>query len=193
MALSCLSYADSFQARLTSRATFLLHATARYVPVRPQSTYPKGLATPLATSICEHPLPFLCACIETSFRVNDTLTAPFAVASPYKSHNMSSAEPFTLLSIGLITIIVRIYFRWRSVGPANWQIDDYLMPLTGVSCPAADLFISWTHWSSGRSRMLTHLIAAVHCRGRRSVPRWRQIRRSHKQLHDTPGACRPRR
>jgi hypothetical protein len=67
-----LSYADSFQARLTSRATFLLHATARYVPVRPQSTYPKGPATPLATSICEHPLPFLCACIETSFRVNDT-------------------------------------------------------------------------------------------------------------------------
>jgi hypothetical protein len=133
-----LSYADSFQARLTSRATFLLHATARYVPVRPQSTYPKGLATPLATSICEHPLPFLCACIETSFRVNDTLTAPFAVASPYKSHNMSSAEPFTLLSIGLITIIVRIYFRWRSVGPANWQIDDYLMPLTGVSYPACD-------------------------------------------------------
>jgi hypothetical protein len=49
---------------------------------------------------------------------------------------MSSAEPFTLLSIGLITIIVRIYFRWRSVGPANWQIDDYLMPLTGVSYPA---------------------------------------------------------
>jgi hypothetical protein len=50
---------------------------------------------------------------------------------------MSSAEPFTLLSIGLITIIVRIYFRWRSVGPANWQVDDYLMPLTGVSHPAA--------------------------------------------------------
>jgi hypothetical protein len=138
MALSCLSYADSFQARLTSRATFLLHATARYVPVRPQSTYPKGLATLLATSICEHPLPFLCACIETSFRVNDILTAPFAVASPYKLHNMSSAEPFTLLSIGLVTIIVRIYFRWRSVGPANWQIDDYLMPLTGVSYPACD-------------------------------------------------------
>jgi hypothetical protein len=180
MALSCLSYADSFQARLTSRATFLLHATARYVPVRPQSTYPKGLATPLATSICEHPLPFLCACIETSFRVNDTLTAPFAVASPYKSHNMSSAEPFTLLSIGLITIIVRIYFRWRSVGPANWQIDDYLIT-------------SYTHWSSGRSRMLTHLIAAVHRRGRGRVPSWRQIRWSHKQLHDTPGACRPRR
>jgi hypothetical protein len=52
---------------------------------------------------------------------------------------MSSAEPFTLLSIGLITIIVRIYFRWRSVGPANWQIDDYLMPLTGVSYSAAGL------------------------------------------------------
>jgi len=50
---------------------------------------------------------------------------------------MTTAEPFTLLSIGLLTIIVRIYFRWRSVGPANWQVDDYLMPLTGVSHPAA--------------------------------------------------------
>lgn len=46
---------------------------------------------------------------------------------------MTTAEQFTLLSIGLFTILVRIYTRWRSVGPANWQIDDYLMPLTGVS------------------------------------------------------------
>jgi len=46
---------------------------------------------------------------------------------------MTTAEQFTLLSIGLFTIIVRISIRWRSVGPTNWQIDDYLMPLTGVS------------------------------------------------------------
>jgi hypothetical protein len=46
---------------------------------------------------------------------------------------MTAAEQFTLLSIGLFTIVVRICIRWRSVGPANWQIDDFLMPLTGVS------------------------------------------------------------
>jgi hypothetical protein len=57
---------------------------------------------------------------------------------------MTAAEPFTLLSIGLLTIIVRIYFRWRSVGPANWQVDDYLMPLTGVSRSAA-WSIYWTN------------------------------------------------
>lgn len=55
---------------------------------------------------------------------------------------MSTAEPFTLLSIGLITIIIRIYFRWRSVGVSNWQIDDYLMPLTGVSSLSVNLSTS---------------------------------------------------
>lgn len=48
---------------------------------------------------------------------------------------MTTTEQFTLLSIGLSTIVVRICIRWRSVGPANWQIDDYLMPFTGVSRP----------------------------------------------------------
>lgn len=43
------------------------------------------------------------------------------------------AEQFTLLAIGLVTIGARVYIRWRSVGPSNWQIDDYLMPLVGVS------------------------------------------------------------
>jgi hypothetical protein len=46
---------------------------------------------------------------------------------------MATPEQFILLSIGLFTIIVRIIFRWRTVGPGNWQLDDYLMPLTGVS------------------------------------------------------------
>jgi hypothetical protein len=50
---------------------------------------------------------------------------------------MATAEQFTLLSIGLCTIIVRVYMRWRSVGLANWQIDDYLMPLVGVSSPTS--------------------------------------------------------
>jgi hypothetical protein len=46
---------------------------------------------------------------------------------------MATAEQFTLLSIGLCTITVRVYMRWRSVGLANWQLDDYVMPLVGVS------------------------------------------------------------
>jgi len=42
-------------------------------------------------------------------------------------------EAFTLLSLGLIIIGIRVYARWSWVGPANFQLDDYLMPLTGVS------------------------------------------------------------
>lgn len=42
-------------------------------------------------------------------------------------------EQFILLSIGLATIILRMYIRWRQVGVSGWQLDDYLMPLTGVS------------------------------------------------------------
>lgn len=43
------------------------------------------------------------------------------------------AEQFILLSLGLVTIFVRIGVRWRQVGVAGWQLDDYLMPFTGVS------------------------------------------------------------
>ncbi|KAF7586030.1 hypothetical protein BBP40_009647 [Aspergillus hancockii] len=47
---------------------------------------------------------------------------------------MSSADPeaFTLLSLGLVFILVRIYVRWTQVGPSNFQVDDYLMPLAGL-------------------------------------------------------------
>ena len=47
--------------------------------------------------------------------------------------SMTTPEQFILLAIGLFTILVRIFFRWRTVGISNWQLDDYLMPLTGVS------------------------------------------------------------
>lgn len=46
---------------------------------------------------------------------------------------MGIEEQFILLSIGLCMIVGRIAIRWRVAGPSNWQIDDYLMPLTGVS------------------------------------------------------------
>jgi hypothetical protein len=45
---------------------------------------------------------------------------------------MGVEEQFVLLSLGLVIIIVRIGVRWHQVGPGNWQLDDYLMPLTGV-------------------------------------------------------------
>lgn len=53
---------------------------------------------------------------------------------------MATADPeaFTLLSLGLVFIIIRIYVRWTSVGPANFQVDDYLMPLAGVSMDETD-------------------------------------------------------
>lgn len=46
----------------------------------------------------------------------------------------SNIEAWTLLSLALFTISVRIGVRWKLVGPANFQLDDYLMPLAGVRC-----------------------------------------------------------
>jgi hypothetical protein len=42
-------------------------------------------------------------------------------------------EAFTLLALALAFIAVRMGVRWRQVGPKNFQLDDYLMPLAGVS------------------------------------------------------------
>ncbi|KAL2826871.1 hypothetical protein BDW59DRAFT_171688 [Aspergillus cavernicola] len=42
------------------------------------------------------------------------------------------AESFALLGLGLVFILVRIYVRWTQVGPSNFQLDDYLMPLAGL-------------------------------------------------------------
>jgi hypothetical protein len=43
-----------------------------------------------------------------------------------------NVEAWVLLSLALFTILVRIFVRWKLVGPANFQLDDYLMPLAGV-------------------------------------------------------------
>lgn len=45
---------------------------------------------------------------------------------------MAIEEQFTLLAIGLVIIGMRVFVRWRQVGPGNWEFDDYLMPLVGV-------------------------------------------------------------
>lgn len=41
-------------------------------------------------------------------------------------------ESFVLLGLGLFFILVRVYVRWTQVGPSNFQLDDYFMPLAGV-------------------------------------------------------------
>ena len=44
-------------------------------------------------------------------------------------------EAFTLLAIALVLIALRTYARSTSAGIHNFQIDDYLMLLAGVSQP----------------------------------------------------------
>ncbi|EKV04664.1 putative srpk [Penicillium digitatum] len=44
----------------------------------------------------------------------------------------SKAEAWILMSLALLTILVRIGVRWKLVGPANFQLDDYLMPAAGI-------------------------------------------------------------
>ncbi|KAJ6149851.1 hypothetical protein N7471_001050 [Penicillium samsonianum] len=44
----------------------------------------------------------------------------------------ANVEAWTLLSLALITILVRVGVRWKLVGPSNFQLDDYLMPLAGI-------------------------------------------------------------
>ena len=44
----------------------------------------------------------------------------------------ADVEAFTLLALGLVIIGLRTVVRWRQVGPANFQLDDYLMVLAGV-------------------------------------------------------------
>ncbi|KAJ5758687.1 hypothetical protein N7520_005843 [Penicillium odoratum] len=41
----------------------------------------------------------------------------------------SNVEAWVLLSLALVTFFIHIYVRWTHVGPANFQLDDYLMPL----------------------------------------------------------------
>lgn len=43
-----------------------------------------------------------------------------------------NVEAWTLLALALATILLRISVRWKLVGPTNFQLDDYLMPLAGV-------------------------------------------------------------
>ncbi|KAF4487865.1 integral membrane PTH11, partial [Fusarium agapanthi] len=45
---------------------------------------------------------------------------------------MGIEEQFVLLSLGLVTIGVRMGVRIRQIGFGGWHLDDYLMPITGL-------------------------------------------------------------
>jgi len=70
-------------------------------------------------------------------------------------------EAFTLLAIALVVIGLRTYARSTSAGIRNFQIDDYLMLVAGVSEPlsfggapsiAPDVMLSrsYIHWRRQR-------------------------------------------
>lgn len=44
-----------------------------------------------------------------------------------------AVEAFTLLALAIVIIAARTVARWFTVGPKNFQLDDYLMPLAAVS------------------------------------------------------------
>lgn len=46
---------------------------------------------------------------------------------------MGQEEQFILLALGWVFIFLRIFVRTRQVGVRGWELDDYLMPLAGVS------------------------------------------------------------
>jgi hypothetical protein len=45
----------------------------------------------------------------------------------------ADVEQWTLLALAIIMIVIRMYVRWSLVGPRDFQLDDYLMPIAGVS------------------------------------------------------------
>jgi hypothetical protein len=42
-------------------------------------------------------------------------------------------EGFVLLALMLVIIVLRTIVRWRRVGLGGLELDDYLMPVAGVS------------------------------------------------------------
>ncbi|KAI1776582.1 hypothetical protein F4818DRAFT_353642 [Hypoxylon cercidicola] len=45
---------------------------------------------------------------------------------------MAKSEAFIYMALAIVIIFIRMWARWVQVGPSKWQLDDYLMPLTGV-------------------------------------------------------------
>lgn len=56
---------------------------------------------------------------------------------------MAYPEQVTFLAVEVVIVVLRIYVRWVDAGPGSWQVDDYLMPLVGVSTYLS----SWNYFS----------------------------------------------
>lgn len=67
------------------------------------------------------------------FFITVLLFLRFTDLGPKDSVTMGIEEQFILLSLGLVTIGVRMGVRIRQIGFGGWQLDDYLMPFTGAS------------------------------------------------------------
>ena len=46
-----------------------------------------------------------------------------------------ATEAFTLLALAIIIIVLRTIARWITAGPKSFHLDDYVMPIAGVSFP----------------------------------------------------------
>ncbi|KAH7031430.1 uncharacterized protein B0I36DRAFT_409779 [Microdochium trichocladiopsis] len=53
---------------------------------------------------------------------------------------MSCVESFVLLGIAIFIIVVRSAYRWHQVGFRGYQLDDHLMPVSGVLCAVLTFF-----------------------------------------------------
>ncbi|KAI4861838.1 hypothetical protein F4820DRAFT_464370 [Hypoxylon rubiginosum] len=55
---------------------------------------------------------------------------------------MAYPAQVAFLAVEVFVIGLRIYVRWLDVGPGNWQLDDYLMPLIGVAA-GSHIWMGW--------------------------------------------------
>lgn len=96
----------------------------------------------------------------------------------------ADVEGFTLLSLGLVIIGIRVYVRWTWVGPSNFQLDDYLMPFTGVSEVSSfhDLYTNLP--PDVKLSVCVLILGGVHRRNGSGAPRRRQVRRPDEQFYD---------
>jgi hypothetical protein len=57
-------------------------------------------------------------------------------------------EGFVLLALMLVIIVLRSIVRWRRVGLGGLELDDYLMPVAGVSQQTATCGGAMHQWTS---------------------------------------------
>lgn len=101
---------------------------------------------------------------------------------------MANIEAFTLLALALVIMIIRVWARWNQVGPSNWQLDDYLMPLTGVSY----IYVEAQKHGVGcffttfvdKLIILRRSLGCFYARNRGGISRRSSLQRPYELLHD---------